>query len=132
MRVAVPVTAVPSGLYAIAVITVTPDVAAEARPVAGLIVATAVVLDAHVAALMVAAPIVAFTLVRLTVAPDVVVPMAMYCVVSPAVARVCVAGTMASETSGSGVVITVNVAVPVTTVPSGFLACAVMATVPAL
>ena len=39
---------------------------------------------------------------------------------------------MFSEISGSGVVITVKVAVPVTTVPSGFLAWAVMATVPAL
>jgi len=130
--VAVPVTAVPSGLYAMAVITVIPEVAADATPVAGLIVATAGVLDAQVAALIVEAPMVAFTLVRLTVAPDEVVPMAMYWVVSPAVASVCVAGTMDSDTSGSGVEMTVNVAVPVTTVPSGFFACAVIATVPVL
>jgi len=56
----------------------------------------------------------------------------MYCTGCPAVTSVCVAGTMASETSGSVVELTVKVAVPVTTDPSGFLTWAVMAVVPAL
>ena len=44
--------------------------------------------------------------------------------------RACVPGRTAKEIKGSGVEITVKVATPVTTVPSGFLAWAVMATVP--
>jgi len=82
--------------------------------------------------LMVAEPTVALKFVRLTVAPVDVVPIAMNAAVWPTPDNAWVFGTIANETSGSGVGVTVKVAVPVTTVPSGFLACAVMATVPEL
>ena len=49
----------------------------------------------------------------------------------PAVVSVCADGTMASETKGSDVVpVTVKVAVAVTTLPSGFVASAVMTVAP--
>ena len=112
--------------------TVTPVVPAVARPVFGSMVATGMVLEPQTAALMVAVPIVALTFVRFTVAPDEVVPMAMNCAGWPAEVSVCDAGMMDIETSGSGAVFMVNVATPVTTVPSGFLTSAVMATVPGL
>jgi len=71
--------------------------------------------------------------VRLTVVPVAVVPIAMNCAVCLETVAVCEAGTMASETSGSGAVgmVTVYVAAAVTTEPSGLVAMAVMAVTPA-
>jgi hypothetical protein len=94
--------------------------------------ATEATLDLQVAAAIVAVPIVADWLVRFTVAPDDVVPMAIRPAVWLTSVSVCEAGTMDRETSGSGVagMLTVRVAIPVTTVPSGFVAVAVMAVVP--
>jgi len=63
--VAVPVTTVPSGLLAMAVMTVVPAPVDVATPVAELMVATAGLLDFHVA-----------VPVELTVVPVPVVPMA--------------------------------------------------------
>ena len=77
VRVADPVTTVPSGFLAIAVIVVVPFETDVAIPVAELIVATDVALEVHVAASIVDAPIVAVWLVRFTVVPEDVVPMAM-------------------------------------------------------
>jgi len=77
VSVATPVTTVPSGFVAIAVIAVTPFTCAVTTPVAALIVATEGMLELHVAAWMVAVPIVAVVLVRFTVVPYVVVPIAI-------------------------------------------------------
>ena len=81
VRVAAPVTTVPSGFLAMAVIAVAPYATAVATPVVALIEATEGTLELHVAAWIVDVPIVAVWLVRFTVVPVAVVPMAM----SPAV-----------------------------------------------
>ena len=130
--VATPVTTVPSGFEAVAVIAVVPFATAVATPLAELMVATETTLDFQVAALIVAVPIVAVWLVRFTVVPVDVVPITMSPTVWPAVVSVCDAGMMASETRGSvdPEILTVRVAIPVTTVPSGFVAVAVIAVVP--
>ena len=98
-----------------------PAGSAVATPGVGLTVATAGLLDIHVAAAIVEDPITAVWLVRFTVVPADEVPMAMNCAVWLIARACCVAGTIASETSGSGepVIFTVSVAVPVTAVPSG-------------
>ena len=59
LSVAVPVTTVPSGFLAIAVIAVAPFATAVATPLVALMVATEVTLELHVAAWIVAVPMVA-------------------------------------------------------------------------
>jgi hypothetical protein len=131
VRVATPVTIVPSGFVAVAVMAVVPFAMAVATPVVDMMEATEATLDLHVAAAIVAVPIVADWLVRFTVAPVDVVPMAISPEVCPATVSVCEAGTMASETSGSaGTPVTVRLAVAVTTELSGFVQIAVTGVVP--
>lgn len=133
VSVAVPVTAVPSGLVATAVMAVAPLVRAVATPVAELMLATDGTLEVQTAALMIDVPTVADSSVRFTVVPDPVVPITMKPAVWLAEVSVCAAGTMASDTIGSleeVVGVTARVAVPVTTVPSGFVAIAVIVVVP--
>lgn len=134
VTVAVPVTIVPSGFEAMAVIAVVPFDLAVTIPVAESIVATEPTVDSQVAALIVDVPIVTGALVRFTVVPVDVVPMTMRLAVSRVVVSVCEEGTIASEVSGSPddepEMVTVTVAIAVTTVPSGLEAVAVMAVVP--
>lgn len=59
VRVAVPITTVPSGLVTIAVMVVVPEVSAVAKPVAESMVATAGIEELQTAALIVADPTVA-------------------------------------------------------------------------
>ena len=77
MKVAVPVTTVPSGFEAMAVMAVTPVFTAVARPVEALIVAVEALLELHAAAGIVTPLMVADLFVRFTVVPDAVVPIAM-------------------------------------------------------
>jgi len=132
VSIAVPVTTVPSGFVATAVIAVVPLVTDVATPVAALIVATEGTLDFQDAAWMVAVPIVAVWLVRFTVEPLDVLPMAINPAVWPAAVSVCEAGTMASETRGSGEPdgATVRVALPAAPEPSVLVKVAVMVVVP--
>jgi hypothetical protein len=115
-----------------AVIAVTPLPTAVAIPVAESIVPTEGILELHVAALIVDPLMVADWFVKFTVLPDPVVPIAMYWALCLAEVAVCVFGTMVSETSGSAdpEIATLNAAVPVTTVPSGLEAMAVIAVAP--
>src|SRR5665213_1666717 len=123
VKVAVPVTTVPSGFVAMAVMAVVPAPTAVARPVVLMIVPTEVLLEVHFA-----------WFVRSFVVPAPVVPIAMNWAVWLIAKAVCDAGMIVSETTGSAVLemFTVSVAMAVTTVPSGFEATATIAAVPSV